>query len=136
MAWIDASLFRFVIVGGIGFAVDGGFLMLLNAGYGLSPFLARCVSFPLALTVTWLLNRSWTFTGGADVAPLRQYMLYTLIQLGGLAINFSAFIALIFWLPDFERLPLAALTLGAALAMVLTYLLSRHFAFRPLRSRP
>lgn len=124
------------MVGALGFAVDGGLLMLLTTGFGLSPVLARCFSFPLAVTATWLLNRRWTFAGGAAVAPARQYAVYTLIQLAGLAVNFSVFTALILWLPAFERWPLAALALGAGLAMCLTYLLSRHFAFRPTQDRP
>jgi putative flippase GtrA len=130
---VDASLFRFIVVGSIGFAVDGGLLTLLTAAYGLSPFLARGISFPVALTATWLLNRTWTFTGGADAAPVRQYVLYTLIQLAGLAMNFSVYAALIIWLPVFERWPLAALAVGSGLSMGLTYLLSRYVAFRPQR---
>ena len=129
----DVSLVRFIVVGSIGFAVDGGVLTLLTAGYGLSPFAARCFSFPIALTVTWLLNRIWTFCGGADAPPMRQYAIYTLIQLAGLAVNFSVFTLLILWLPVFERWPLAALAIGSGLSMGVTYLLSRYVAFRPLR---
>lgn len=136
LALVDKSLLRFIIVGSIGFAVDGGILTLLTASYGFAPLAARCFSFPLAFTATWLLNRNWTFAGGVDAAPVRQYLQYVLIQLAGLAVNFSVFTVLIFCLPVFERFPLAALALGAGLAMVLTYLLSRHVAFRPLRSNP
>jgi putative flippase GtrA len=128
---LDASLLRFIVVGSIGFAVDGGVLTLLASGFGLSPFVARCASFPVALTATWLLNRTWTFAGGTDIAPMRQYGVYTLIQLAGLSVNFAVFTLLIIWLPVFERWPLAALAVGSGLSMGLTYLLSRYVAFRP-----
>ncbi len=52
------SLLRFGVVGAIGFAVDGGVMQLLTSAAGVSPLIARAVSFPLALSVTWALNRT------------------------------------------------------------------------------
>lgn len=125
----QSSLLRFAIVGSLGFAVDGGALVVLVHGFGWSPFAARCVGFPLALTVTWVCNRLWTFEGGRDRAPAQQYGLYTLIQLAGLGINMAVF-ALLLWLsPLFAQWPVLALAAGSLAAMGFTYLASRRFAF-------
>ena len=51
---------RFLIVGTVGFAIDGGLLYLL-VRTDVDPYLARGLSFPPAVTATWYLNRVWTF---------------------------------------------------------------------------
>ncbi len=48
-----SEFLRFVIVGGIGFLVDGGVLMALTRGAGLDPYSARVVSFVCAASTTW-----------------------------------------------------------------------------------
>ncbi|MFN3399751.1 MAG: GtrA family protein [Ferrovibrio sp.] len=124
---------RFLIVGCIGFAVDGGTLMLLDEGAGWSPLLARSVSFPVAVTVTWLLNRMWTFRHVHQRAATPQYVLYLMIQLGGLAINFSVFALLIGHIAWFAAYPVAGLAVGAALALVFNFVCSVRFTFSETR---
>lgn len=120
---------RFLVVGSIGFMVDGGMMMLLEAQVGWSPLLARMLSFPLAVTVTWLLNRIWTFKRRTQRAAAGQYALYFLIQLGGLAINFSVFALLISSVAWFADHSIVALALGSVLAMVFTFACSTRFVF-------
>ena len=69
-------------MGAVGFLVDGGLLYLLVA-QGMSPHLARLLSFSVALTTTWALNRAWTFQAGSSVEAGRSYAGYLLVQLSG-----------------------------------------------------
>jgi putative flippase GtrA len=124
---------RFLVVGSIGFAVDGGMLILLNSFAGWSPLAARAIGFPVAVSVTWWLNRIWTFSDGRARPVRSQYIFYIAIQLAGLAINFSIFTALI-QLPPFAAWPIAALAVGSLTAMFVTYTLSRHVAFSAPRN--
>lgn len=119
---------RFLVVGSIGFVVDGGILLLLEGLAGWPPLAARLLSFPIAATATWLLNRTWTFKEGRALPPRRQYTLYLLIQLAGGALNFSAFVALI-QIPVFRAWPIAALAIASVAAMSVTYILSRRIVF-------
>lgn len=129
LAIAHRDLMRFVLVGGIGFCVDGGLLILLIRVYGWSPLAARIVGFPVAVTITWLLNRIWTFQTGRSQPKRRQYVVYLLIQLAGLGINFTVFALLVRNIAWFAAWPVAALAIGAALAMCATYIMSRRIAF-------
>ena len=119
---------RFLVVGSIGFAVDGGILLLLNSFAGWTPLAARAVGFPVAVSVTWWLNRIWTFRDGRARSMEHQYALYLIVQLAGLAINFAIFAGLV-RLPWFASWPIAALAVASIAAMFVTYTLSRYVAF-------
>lgn len=123
------DLLRFLVTGGIGFCIDGGILTALIGLAGWTAVAARGVSFPLAVTATWWLNRVWSFRTGRQKPARRQYLSYLAVQLLGLATNFSVFYLLIDDNGWFRAWPLAALAAGAALALILTYTLSRRLVF-------
>ncbi|MWD29576.1 GtrA family protein [Aquicoccus sp. SCR17] len=82
---------RFAAVGGVGFLVDGGLLYAL-VHFGAAPLLARALSFPAAVTVTWSLNRSWTFAAsGPPGEQARRYRRYFVIQVVGALSNYLVY---------------------------------------------
>ena len=121
---------RFAAVGAIGFVVDGALLQLLVSAAGWSPLTARLVSFPVALTVTFLLNRRWTF--GRHQAPraLQSYGAYTVVQIAGALINLAVFSACVATVAAMREWPLVPLAIGAGVALVFNFFASRWFAFR------
>lgn len=121
-------LLRFAVVGAIGFAVDGGVLMLLVTGLDAGPLWARAVSLPVAVWATWILNRHFTF--GARGDAWASFLRYVVVSLGGAGVNASSYAALMLSSPYFAARPLAALAVAAVLALAFNYLGSRHFAFR------
>lgn len=125
----SSSLIRFAIVGAIGFAVDGGVMLLITSTTGTSPLIARAVSFPLALTLTWAMNRNWTFVTGRHRAPASQYHRYAAVQTAGFAINYGTFAGLVTAGGIWRAQPLLALFVGALLSMIFTYTLSRLHVF-------
>lgn len=54
------ELSRFAVVGSLGFVVDAGVVYLLVPRL-MGPLPAQGIAFFLALTATWLLNRTFTF---------------------------------------------------------------------------
>ena len=82
-----------------------------------------------ALTVTWALNRTWTFETGRARTPGSQYRRYIAVQIAGFAINYATFAVLVTGSPALRALPLAALVAGALVSMVNTYALSRALVF-------
>lgn len=118
----------FVAVGCVGFAVDAGGYYLFADTVGLPPLLARLLAFVPATVVTWVLNRSLSFSrvGQARRGLGAQYLRYVAVQSLGIAVSFGVFyVALYSW----PMPPMLALALGSLAAMVLNFAGSRLFVF-------
>jgi putative flippase GtrA len=103
---------------------------------GASPYFARLLSFAVAVTATWLLNRHWTFRDRKSPARGVEYMRYLTVQTSGALINLSVYSACLFFSEWMLSNPVAALAVGSGVAMVYNYLGAHHFAFRgPKESR-
>jgi putative flippase GtrA len=136
-AWVlktfDASVWRFGLVGATGFVIDR---LVLGAGIalGLNTFTGRLVSFSVALTATWLLNRSFTFRHPAAHPPLRQALIYAAVQIAGGALNIGAYSAALALMPSLKEHLLIPLAIGSAVGLCLTYVGSKTLAFPQARS--
>lgn len=127
--FVRREFIRFLVVGGIGFFVDGGLLTTLMQ-YGWDVIPARLWSFPIAVSVTWILNRLWTFDSGSIISIRREYAYYFTTQVIGAAINLCVFFLLIrinSMLRDYPLIPLAA---GAAVSLAVNYFLSKKIVFK------
>jgi putative flippase GtrA len=127
---IDPAFIRFGMVGVAGFTVDAAVLHAMVDLFGLNPFTGRLVSFSVAVVTTWLLNRSFTFRHQTSHGPIRQAMLYAAVQgAGGLA-NIAAYSVAIASAPQLRHMLLIPLAMGSAVGLCLTFLGSKHLAFR------
>ena len=124
----------FVVIGAIGFCVDGGALTLLNSVYGLELVPARLVSFTAAVTVTWLLNRLRTFADRADPRRVREWSRYAFVNGIGAALNMAIFFWLIAHYEQLARVPLVPLAIAASVALIFNFFASKHVAFRHQQS--
>lgn len=120
---------RFVLVGGLGFCVDGGLLtFLMKCGWDVIP--ARCGSFLFAVSATWFLNHAWTFDQTKPLSIRREYAYYFLAQLLGAVINLSIFFVLIGIYPAFRDIPLIPLAFGAAVSLLFNFIVSKKLVFK------
>ena len=73
------QFFRFCIVGTLGFVTDFGVLYAVVKGLGMGPMAGRIVSFLVAATVTWKVNRHFTFVkeGAGSVREWLHYLALT-----------------------------------------------------------
>ena len=120
-------LVRFAAVGAIGFIVDAGLLTLLVSLGGWHHYSARAISFAVAVTITWLCNRSWVFTK-TDRAH-REYLGYFSVQVAGALINLGTYVVVIETWPALSAVPVIPLAIGASLALIFNFLASRRFVF-------
>ncbi len=127
---IDPAFIRFGMVGAAGFSIDALVLHAMVGLFGFNPFSGRLVSFSVAVLTTWLLNRSFTFRHQKRHGPIRQAVLYATVQgAGGLA-NFGAYSAAIAVFPPLGHMLLIPLAIGSAVGLCLTFIGSKHLAFR------
>jgi putative flippase GtrA len=126
----DWSLGRFIVVGTIGFVIDGGILLILTEQLGTPPLIARMPSFLVAVLCTWLLHRNWTFKRQFKVQnPLGEFAKFLSTQLLGIGVNYSVFAALVLSGALFATRTLLALALASLSAMALTYTLAKKIVF-------
>jgi putative flippase GtrA len=127
---VDPAFLRFGLVGTCGFSVDWLVLHAMMDVVGLNWFVGRLISFSVAVFATWLLNRSFTFRHASRHAPIRQAFIYALVQGAGGIANIAAYSAAIAAAPALKEMVFAPLAIGSAVGLCLTFVGSKHLAFR------
>jgi putative flippase GtrA len=82
-----ARFFKFLVVGTIGFVVDGGTLTLLTAGLHFPPVPSSIVSFLAAVISNFFFNRYWTYPDSRSKPVHHQAIQFAGINLVGLLIR-------------------------------------------------
>lgn len=123
------QVLRFGAVGAVGFVVDGGLLWLFLS-FDLSPYLARALSFPVAVVVTWALNRNWTFAATSHGSRNGQFRRYFGVQIGGNLTNYAIYSLVISLFGTDSVTVFAAFVIGSFTGSCINFLGARFFAFR------
>ena len=121
---------RFIIVGAIGFLVDGGILTLLHGIFEFSLLHARLWSFSAAVTLTWYLNRQHTFAASKDVHAVHEWGRYAIVNSIGALLNLGIFFWLTYSFDILATWPIIPLAIAASIALIFNFFASRHLAFR------
>ncbi|MFA7413147.1 MAG: GtrA family protein [Rhizobium sp.] len=121
------KLLRFGLVGCAGFAVDAAVLMLLLDVTSLGPFAARAVAIAVAMTATWLLNRSFTFGASRHSLAIEGFR-YGSVGVTSAFVNYMLYSGLLISIPILK--PLAALVLASIAAMAFSFFGYSRFVFR------
>ncbi len=122
---------RFSAIGTIGFIIDAGFLQLLVSLTGLNPYISRLFSYLIAATLTWQLNRQYTFPKQADVKFHHQWLCYLGANgIGGL-LNYGIYALLIFNSQFIHQHLYLGVAAGAAIGLACNFTLSKHWVFKP-----
>lgn len=119
----------FVLVGAIGFLIDAGILTALMKSLDFGHYSARAISFTIAVTATWYMNRRWVFERIAVRMSGREYTSYLSVQVIGALINLSVFAAVIEFVPGLATMPVIPLAVGAAVALMFNFGASSRFVF-------
>jgi putative flippase GtrA len=127
-AW-RGEAWRFGAIGGVGFLIDAGVLTWLVRVSGWGLYESRALSFALAVTATWYLNRRFTFANRAGVDRKREYSRYFAVQTLGALINLGVYVAVIAAVPALGAYPVVPLAVGSGAAMVFNFVAARHYAF-------
>jgi putative flippase GtrA len=120
---------RFGVVGTIGFVVDTA-VLYAGLALGLGLYGGRAISYLVAATTTWALNRLWTFRGRGEGPAHQQWALFLLVNLIGFAMNYGTYAALIIFVPLVAAHPVLGVAAGAIAGMFGNFVLSRQLVFR------
>ncbi len=118
---------RFLTVGTVGITVSFVFLYALRGFIGLIP--AKIVSYVIAFSVNWALNRSFTFHS-ENPRKFEEYIKYAFVYIGTGCVDILLFIYLVYHYPILYKHPGGALIIAAAVVAILNYLLAKHYAYR------
>ena len=84
------ELLRFGSVGAVAFVVDAGTFNLLLHGpgplLGDRPLTAKVLAVTVAMLVSWVGNRYWTFASRRTVGRVRELVVFAVVNLGGMVI--------------------------------------------------
>ena len=128
------QLILFTIVGAIGFVADAGTLYVA-LWLGLGKYGGRVVSYLVAATVTWALNRRWTFAASRSADQKREWRRFVAFNLAGFVVNYGAYALALTALPmptAYESLrPLLCVATGSAAGLVVNFAVNKWLVFRP-----
>ncbi len=125
---------KFAVAGTAGFLVDAGLVAVLNQKYGISPIFSQCIAFAVAVIITWLFNRHWTFLRHADKKWLREFGKYLAANSVGAAVNNGVYIVLTLAVTTFANFPELAVAVGSLTGMFFNYFSSKFLIFRSMHT--
>ena len=123
-----AQFLRFGMVGTCGFVVDTATVYALRGALVL--YGAGMVSYLLAATSNWALNRVWTFRGQGSGPAHRQWARFLATNLVGFALNRGTYALLVTFMAAAAAQPVIATTAGAIAGIFVNFHLSRRVVFR------
>lgn len=125
------QFFRFGFVGIVGFAVDATVLSLaLMVHAGLLP--GRAISYFVAASCTWLLNRRWTFNDRSR-SPARQWAWFLAANSCGGFVNYGVYAFLVLHSNALANYPVLAVAIGSISGLTINFLLSKYLVFEMAR---
>lgn len=130
---IDRQFVLFCGVGAAGFGVDVATLALTHNVLGV--YGARLLSFLVAATATWLLNRYLTFRHSpAAVDLLREYVRYMGLMAGGGAVNYLVYSCLAWRFEQGTSWLFLYVAIGSIAGLAVNYLGASRWLYRPMKS--
>jgi putative flippase GtrA len=116
----------FGVVGIAGFLVNAGIVEAM--AHPIGPGWAQLLAFPVAASVTWWLNRRYTFGASRNSWQL-EWMRYLASNLVGWSANNGAYFSLIFSYSFVYQHPAIAVATGSLAGMVFNFIFSKRFVF-------
>jgi putative flippase GtrA len=136
---IPRQALRFAAVGVVGFGIDAGVLMLAMWLLGLNVYSARVVSFLVAVTSTWAMNRAFTFRHDASscllTSMLAEWLRFCAANAVGGLVNLGTYVWLLNSVSSVREFPVLGVAVGSLSGLLVNFTLSKLFVFRGQTAR-
>ena len=123
---------RFISVGAAGFLIEALILQILVVYLDVEAFTALIIAFAVAVTLTWALNRTYTFKVTED-RSVREWVIYTFVNSLGGGIHLATYWWVIQIWPGLVQYPLLPLVVSSAVAAVFNFVVSKKVVFNDNR---
>lgn len=130
-----SQFLRFSLVGVVGFVVDTATLYAAIRYGGLGHYSGRLVSYLVAATSTWALNRRFTFNAHASAHVLREWMKFIAANALGGIVNYSVYAILIAASTNVSSQPVLGVAAGSIAGLAVNFTLSKRLVFVAAKSQ-
>lgn len=127
---ILGQFFRFCAVGAIGFVADAGSLHFLVKVFDMGLYGGRVVSYLVAASVTWALNRRYTFQVQGKQAMGREWTVYLAANAIGAVINYGCYALAVTYFEPARDFPVIGVAAGSVAGLGFNFIANRYFVFR------
>jgi putative flippase GtrA len=127
---IRRQALRFAAAGAVGLVVDAGVLLAGRSLLGWDLYSSRALSYVAAVTVTWALNRAFTFKEYASSSKLVEWARFFAANTVGGAVNLGVYAALVNFVPRVHELPVLGVAAGSLSGLCVNFTLARTYVFR------
>ena len=118
----------FCVAGTLGFIADVAVLWLLLDHLGL--YLGRVMSFMVAVTVTWIVNRHLAFHDRRAAAWSREWVCYVAANSSGAVLNYGTYVLMVSTLPLAASYPYLGVAAGSIVGLVFNFTASNFLVFQ------
>jgi putative flippase GtrA len=122
------QFFVFGVIGTAGFVVDTSTLYLAMGFMGLDHYSGRVVSWFVAATFTWAMNRRFTFSDSRP--PFRQWLAFLASNAVGGLVNFGIYAAMVTFMPLVAEHPVIGVAVGAIAGLFFNFSASKYVVFK------
>ncbi|HEY6451284.1 MAG TPA: GtrA family protein [Steroidobacteraceae bacterium] len=125
---------RFGLVGCVGFCVDTAVLYAAMDFLGAGPYYGRLLSYLVAATSTWYLNRIVTFRDRHSANKAKQWLRFLFFNCAGGGVNYLTYVSYLHFLHPAVAGPLVGVALGSCAGLIINFSLSRYLVFAPAQT--
>ena len=118
-------------VGTLGFLIDAAVFTLANLVFQ-NLYLARAVSYLVAASSNWALNRRFTFAA-SNRQPVHEWGRFIVTQSAGGVVNLGVYAVLVSAYAFFAAHPVAAIAVGSVAGMAVNFLAAKYLVFGDAR---
>jgi putative flippase GtrA len=122
------QFFRFGVIGTGGFIVDSTVLYIALHALKLDPYSGRLLSWFVAATFTWAMNRRFTFSDTRP--PVKQWLAFLAANAVGGIVNYAVYAALITFSATVAATPILGVAAGSIAGLFFNFTASKWVVFR------
>lgn len=121
---------RFAAVGVVGLFADMAALTFALNVLHLDVYSGRVFSYLVAATVTWALNRRFTFVSAERVSPLRQWLKFLGANAIGGAVNYAVYAAIVTFTALGAAWPVLGVAAGSVAGLAFNFSINKLWVFK------